>query len=93
LLFSVRIQHSRAARDRVIGSASTAGSAGLAACALGTSASGLLAATSAFGAPVAEGPVPSVSQAATASAHDTTNAKRANLRVLEVTEFIRCVPN
>src|SRR5690348_1615776 len=96
LPFSVRIQHSRAARDRVIGSASRTGSRGLVACVVTAVTSGLAAAGSALGASAAVGPVPSVSQAATASAHEKSKAKCVIARILSALkrrEFIRRIPN
>jgi|SRR5262249_53282953 len=96
LPFSVRIQHSRAARDRVIGSALRAGSGGLVAWVLIAATSGLAAAGAALGASAAVGPVVSVSQAPSASAHETSSAKRVtatNVLAGEFREFIRRIPN
>src|SRR5512143_807952 len=90
LAFSVRIQHSRAARARVIGSGSAAGSAGFAACVLAVSGlgavSGLLEAACALGASAAAGPVPSVSQAVSVSAAAST-ARLAAARILRTFEI------
>src|SRR5512136_1800717 len=84
LPFSVLIQHSRAARERVIGSVSRTGSDGLAAWILGVSVLGAIA-ISALGASAAVGPVPSVEQAASASAQAPNSvmcaAEKKNLRV------------
>src|SRR5262249_17510411 len=97
LRFSVRIQHSRAARDRVIGSASCTGSGGVAVWFLITTTSGFAAADSALGASAAAvGPFPSVSQAASASALETSKTKRVtamNVPAREFGEFIRRIPN
>src|SRR5690348_7981934 len=91
LPFSVRIQHSRAARACVIGSASAPGSAGLAACVLGASgfagsAVGLAETTAAFGASAAAGPLPSVSQAASVVVAAARTAARNNARRIRVPE-------
>jgi hypothetical protein len=96
LPFSVRIQHSRAARDRVMGSALRTGSGGLVACVVTMGTSGLLAVGSALGASAAVGPVPSVSQEATASVHEMSKAKRVIAMILpafKLREFIRRIPD
>src|SRR6476660_9233415 len=90
LAFSVRIQHSRAARARVIGSPSSAAAAGLTACVGGVSGleavdSGLGEAACAFGASAADGPVPSVSHAASASAAVNT-VRLAAARIVRIVE-------
>src|SRR5262249_40323340 len=96
LPFSVRIQHSRAARDRVIGSALRAGSGGLVAWVLIAATSGLAAAGAALGASAAVGPVVSVSQAPSASAHETSLAKRVtdtNRLEERLKKFNQCMTN
>jgi hypothetical protein len=90
LLFSVRIQHSRAARVRVIGSPFRAGSAGREAWAAVVSTSGLVDETVARGASTAVGPMPSVSQPASMKPHATSNPKReAKKGTAKVKGFIR----
>ena len=85
----MRIQHSRAARVRVIGSPSSAAAAGLAVSVgvSGVEAAGsdLVEAACAFGASAADDPVPSVSQAASKSAVANT-ARPAAARVARIVE-------
>src|ERR1044072_4450348 len=90
--FSVRIQHSRAARAWVMGSASAAGSVGFAAWVFGVSgfpgsATGLAETAAALGASAAAGPAPSVSQAASTIETLANRMARENARKLRVPEM------
>ena len=82
LLFSVRIQHSRAAREWVIGSEFATGRCLMSAALL---RSGLIEVT-ALGASSAVGPLPSVSQPASVSAQAVNRTKRPAGEIAELYE-------
>ena len=92
--FSVFIQHSRAARARVIGSDSSSGSAGRATCVFGGSARSAPTSVFCAGAIAAIGPRPSVWHAATTSVQMAPSAScrnRCDARVAENGKFVVCI--